>query len=203
MSAYGNAYPALQHMGIIVRNGSLTERGRRWLDDAAYREVCEEIVNEIYPNELINDIPEPLHNREAVKNWFHESTGATTNPVLQMTATYLLLRKAEVDDQYSKDTLKIAAKSSRNNSRSADSAAAKTEPRKKAAVDERVKRKYTRRNQDSQALDSVKPAAKAIDKDQGIVEENNITPSIINNPETNIDMANSRPQVNINTCLYQ
>jgi hypothetical protein len=86
-----NVLPALRQFELIDKKGNLTERGRKWLNDIEYKDVCTDIIENVYPVELLTLVDNPSQNRQAIKKWFLEKTQSPMNSVLQMTATYLLL----------------------------------------------------------------------------------------------------------------
>ena len=103
-SAKANIMPPLIAFGIIDENGKPKERAISWRDDEKYSEICNEIRNEIYPNELLEALPPPTPDREGVIRWFSNRTGAGEVAVKKMSTTYLLI--CEADSTKSKDVIK-------------------------------------------------------------------------------------------------
>lgn len=93
-SAKANVIPALLAFGLIDENGKPKDRAVRWRDDEEYAKVCEEIRNEIYPQELLEALPLPASDRDSVERWFARRTGSGKNAVQKMATTYLLLCEA-------------------------------------------------------------------------------------------------------------
>lgn len=90
-SARANILPALKTTELIDSEGKATERARRWRDDAQYTKVCKEILETLYPRELLDGIPEPKSNREETERWFANHTGAGQAAAGKMTQFYTLL----------------------------------------------------------------------------------------------------------------
>jgi hypothetical protein len=98
-SARANIMPALVTFKIIDADGKPQDRAVRWRDDGQYPQVCEEIRKEIYPQELLDALPGPLPDREAVERWFANKTGAGEVGVKMMALVYLLLSEADPSKQ--------------------------------------------------------------------------------------------------------
>ena len=90
-SATNNIMPYLRQIGIIDAEGKTGERAKLWRDDIDYPKVCDEIRQEIYPQELL-DIPYATdEDRESIKRWFARTTGTGESTVANITAFYFLL----------------------------------------------------------------------------------------------------------------
>jgi len=98
-SAKGNIIPSLVVMGIIDQEGKPTDRAVRWRDDVEYSEVCREIRNELYPQELLDSMPGPSIDRSAVERWFATKTGLGDTAVKRFAVVYELLAKATVPEK--------------------------------------------------------------------------------------------------------
>lgn len=94
-SVQANVLPAMNQFDLLDNHGKLTERGAKWILDDEYKEVCTDIIESIYPVDLMDTIPDPLNNREDVKDWFSRKSNSGMASVQQMTATYLLLFKGD------------------------------------------------------------------------------------------------------------
>lgn len=97
-SARGNIISHLVDMGIIDQDGKPLERANKWRDDQHYPEVCREILNEVYPKELLEALPGPSLDRADVKRWFAVNTGLGEVAVGRMAAFYELLITADPSD---------------------------------------------------------------------------------------------------------
>lgn len=70
MDAAKSLIPQLVRVGLINGEGKLTERAYRWRDDKQYKAVCEEILNDVYPQALRDLYHSPDSPREDVASWF-------------------------------------------------------------------------------------------------------------------------------------
>jgi len=160
-SVYSTVLPSLNQFELIDKDGKLSERGRKWIIDSEYKDACVDILESIYPIELLEDIKNPDKNRIAVENWFERKTGANRASVLQMTAAYLLLWNGNPDGATTKKTFRTPVKrrriivvSSEKKPESqklftpAEEAAASVEPAVTA------KRAYTKRQSKMTALEA-------------------------------------------------
>ena len=58
-SARANVLPFLEDLGIIGEDNKPTERTTLWRDDEHYAEVCRAILREVYPQDLLDAVPDP------------------------------------------------------------------------------------------------------------------------------------------------
>jgi len=94
-SARNNILPSLRKTKIIDKDGKPTDRAVKWRDDAQYSKVCEEIRQELYPNDLLDLAPDATADRDQVETWFANHTGAGTSMVSKMASFYLMLCQAD------------------------------------------------------------------------------------------------------------
>lgn len=94
-SARKNVINYLKPMGIIDDEGRPTALANKWRFDDKYAEVCEEIISSIYPQELMDAIPNPAEERQAVGNWFASKTGLGKGAAQRMAALYILLSESD------------------------------------------------------------------------------------------------------------
>lgn len=95
-SAKGNIIPALRDIGIIDAEGKTLDRARRWRIDDEYAKVCEEIRQEIYPQELRDALSGEGVVRADIQRWFGSNTTGGEEAVRQMAVFYELLNDADV-----------------------------------------------------------------------------------------------------------
>jgi len=107
-SAQTNIIPHLVLMGIIDQDGKPLERANRWRDDQHYPEVCREIVNEVYPQELLEALPGPSLDRAAAERWFAINTGLGEVATRKMAAFYELLVAADPSGPQVTSTKKVS-----------------------------------------------------------------------------------------------
>jgi predicted transcriptional regulator len=90
-----NVLPFLKSMGLIDDEGKTTPLVNKWRFDETYAEVCEEIRKKIYPQELLDALPNPEKDREATKNWFAAKTKSGALAASRMANLYILLSEAD------------------------------------------------------------------------------------------------------------
>ncbi len=96
ISARDNVYHYLKLMKIVDKNGKPMPRATKWRDDHQYQKVCEIIVKEIYPQELIDAVPDPEKDKETATRWFANHTGAGNVAIQKMVACYTVLCNGDV-----------------------------------------------------------------------------------------------------------
>lgn len=94
-SARANVLPYLSQLGIIDDEGKTLDRARQWRDDTQYPDVCSEMRKEVYPQELLDAVPNPSENRNAAIRWFGNQTGAGQNALKKMVKVYILLTEGD------------------------------------------------------------------------------------------------------------
>ena len=97
-SARGNILPYLQQLGIIDDEGKTLERARQWRDDAQYASVCKQMREDVYPDDLLDAVPDPDADRDAAGRWFANNTGAGVVAVRRMTSLYTVLVKGDPEN---------------------------------------------------------------------------------------------------------
>jgi len=98
-SAAANIMPYLKQIGIVDQEGKTGERAKLWRDDHAYTDVCDAIIKDTYPQELL-DIPlESDDDKEGVKRWFSRDTGAGEKAVNRVAAFYFLLCEKDLSKE--------------------------------------------------------------------------------------------------------
>ncbi len=98
-SARANVLPFLKQLGIIDEEGKTGERANRWRDDEHYPEVCKAMLNEIYPKELLDAVPNPVTDRARAERWFARETGTGAAAARRMAALYVVLAEADPSKQ--------------------------------------------------------------------------------------------------------
>jgi hypothetical protein len=98
-SANANVLPFLKTLGIIDDKGKTTERAKLWRDDHHYTEVCNAILKDVYPSELLDAVPNPTDNREAAERWFGRQSGAGEAAIGRMPALYSVLVEGDASKQ--------------------------------------------------------------------------------------------------------
>ena len=118
-SAQTNVVSAIQRFGLIDDSGALTARGNNWRVDSTYGKACQEILDDVYPDDLAtltdeNGTPDPL----PVKTWFDHQGFGNSN-AQQMAATYIMIASKSIpelvrDGKTTRVTKKAAVKASPN-----------------------------------------------------------------------------------------
>ena len=90
-SAVGNVIAPLRRMGLLNDDGSLTERGNRWRVDATYADACQEILDELYPDDLQAFVSaDGVPDKSGASTWLqHAGLGASN--ARQMAATWAMV----------------------------------------------------------------------------------------------------------------
>lgn len=104
-SARVNVLPYLKTLGIIDEDGKTLPRAKQWRDDEHYSEVCNAILNEAYPKELLEAVPSPV-DRSQAERWFANHTGAGEVAVRRMASLYAVLVEADASKQSDQDKAK-------------------------------------------------------------------------------------------------
>jgi hypothetical protein len=88
----------MRRLGLFDEDGSLTNRGNKWRVDGTYSEACQEMLADIYPEELASltgDSGEPNYGQ--IKTWFgHQGFGESN--ASQMAATYVLIAAKKIPE---------------------------------------------------------------------------------------------------------
>ncbi len=98
-SARANVLPFLEDLGIIGEDNRPTERAALWRDDEHYAEVCKDILKEVYPQDLLDAVPDPNTNRAQADRWFAHRTRAGEAAVRRMAGLYAVLAEADASKQ--------------------------------------------------------------------------------------------------------
>lgn len=96
-SASANVIPALKTFGLIDDAGKPTERAYDWRDDTKYAEVCLEILDEVYPQELRDLFHASDASFDSVKSWFARTARVGDAAAGKFASTFLMLLKADLE----------------------------------------------------------------------------------------------------------
>ena len=91
----GNLIGPLRLLGLIDDEGSLTDRALAWREDGPYKQVCEDMLTDVYPDILRSAFPDPSVDPEGVTSWFRRNTGAGRSATLAMAALYTLISERD------------------------------------------------------------------------------------------------------------
>ena len=87
-----NVVAPLTQMMIIDENGATTERAYLWRDDERYGDVCRDIINEVYPEE-VKDLFEDETQINGFKQWIMRSNRVGESSAQKVASTYFMLLK--------------------------------------------------------------------------------------------------------------
>lgn len=95
-SARKTVISQLKIVGILGEDNKLTERGVKWRDDDQYAAVCNEILEEIYPQPLKDIAPNITSDRSAVVKWFKNNLVIGDTRAEALATFYWLLLEADL-----------------------------------------------------------------------------------------------------------
>ncbi|HEV2398150.1 MAG TPA: hypothetical protein VGS27_14485 [Candidatus Sulfotelmatobacter sp.] len=98
-SARGNILPYLKDLKIIDEEGRTGERARLWRDDGHYPEICKAIASEIYPEDLLQAVPDPTTDRASAERWFANHTGLGEVAARRMASLYTIIMEADASKE--------------------------------------------------------------------------------------------------------
>jgi len=107
-SARANILPYLKDIGLINKENKTQELAKAWRDDDQYANVCKQIREKIYPEDLRTAAPDSTKDRSTIERWFARHTGAGTSAIRRMTQFYVILLEADVKKK--KETREIKSK---------------------------------------------------------------------------------------------
>lgn len=88
--------PVFKLLGIINQDGTTGDRATAWRDDEQYPQVCEAIVKELYPDELLDAFPEPSEDdRHSIEQWFARKARVGEQAAKRMAKFFLMLSEAD------------------------------------------------------------------------------------------------------------
>ena len=108
-SARNNTVRPMQRLGLIDEDGALTDRGNKWRVDSSYSEACQEILDEIYPDDLRNLVHNGSPDSATIRTWFaHQGFGRTN--AHQMAATFAMVASKSVPEKPGTESGKVSKK---------------------------------------------------------------------------------------------
>ena len=97
-SASDNIVYPMRKLGLFSEEGGLTERGNKWRIDSSYGDACQEILDEIYPDELAgftNSDGDP--DVSQIIKWMQQK-GHGQSSARQMAATYAMIAQKKLPE---------------------------------------------------------------------------------------------------------
>jgi hypothetical protein len=98
-SAKANVISKLKQIGFIDETGKPTDLVKQWRDDDQYASVCKQLIDKLYPSELVEAIDDPLNEMDKVTKWFKNKTGHGDAAANKMARFFSLLVEADVSKQ--------------------------------------------------------------------------------------------------------
>ncbi len=95
-SASANIIPPLRWFGLIDDTGKPTDLAYDWRDDSKYAEVCKQILEITYPQELRDLFHDTSASTKDVENWFARNAKVGQSAARAYAATYLMLLEADL-----------------------------------------------------------------------------------------------------------
>lgn len=129
-SANSNVINPLKRIGLIDEENKPTALANDWRIDEKYKTVCDTIIKNVYPVELLELFPGSDVNRGMARSWFM-SLGVGQGAADKMVAFFMLLKSGEIKDK------KVITAASNSTAKS-KSTTAKNEPRSKDAKTPKV-----------------------------------------------------------------
>lgn len=94
-SARSNVVAPLKVLGIINEDGKPSDLAYDWRDDKKYGEVCEKIIENVYPQELRDLFHDESATLEDLTSWFMRSAKVGEPAAKMYARTYLMLLEAD------------------------------------------------------------------------------------------------------------
>lgn len=91
-----NLLPPLKQIGLIDDEGRPTDRANEWRDDAKYHSVCQAILREVYPPELLSLFAGPEFDRDKIAQWFMTTAKLGDGTAKAAASMYILLNCEEI-----------------------------------------------------------------------------------------------------------
>jgi hypothetical protein len=113
-SAQTNIVRPMRQLGLIEEDGSLTPRGGKWRVDASYADACQEIIDQVYPDELaaLTD-GSGAPDKSKLTDWFSLTFGESN--ARQMAATYAMIAAKTIPEAPTSSASKPSSNDSRRN----------------------------------------------------------------------------------------
>ena len=93
-----NLLSPLKQMKIIDDEGKPLPRANDWRNDDKYSIVCQEILKDIYPSELLDLFPEKDVDASSVKNWFMDVCAIGASAAGKNATTFVMLKSGNIKD---------------------------------------------------------------------------------------------------------
>lgn len=98
-SSAATIFGPLKQIGLIDEKGKPTDRLWDWRLDDKYKDVCNQILIEVYPAELLDLFPDPQVDKKRVENYFVSVSKVGEVAARKYAAFFALLKSGEVKDE--------------------------------------------------------------------------------------------------------
>jgi hypothetical protein len=95
VSARGNIITPFKKLGILDEAGKPTDLAYDWRDDAKYGQVCQALLEKIYPQEIRDLYPSIESDQKAITSWFMNYCSCGEPAAKMYTTFYRLLLMAD------------------------------------------------------------------------------------------------------------
>lgn len=97
-SANSNVITPLKRIGLIDEENKPTALSNDWRIDDKYKTVCDKIIKNVYPTELLDLFPGSDVDRSMARSWFM-GLGVGQGAADKMVAFFILLKSGEIKDK--------------------------------------------------------------------------------------------------------
>lgn len=97
-SANSNVINPMRRIGLLDEDNKPTTLANDWRLDNKYKEVCDSIIKNVYPTELLDLFPDSNVDRASARNWFM-SQGVGQGAADKMVALFMLLKSGEIKEK--------------------------------------------------------------------------------------------------------
>jgi predicted transcriptional regulator len=94
-STAGNTFRNLTILGLIDKDGKTSDRANNWRSDDLYPQVCKEITEQVYPQDL-QDIAQASSDRNTLVSWFTRKTKIGEKAAHKNAAIFEVISKGEL-----------------------------------------------------------------------------------------------------------
>lgn len=94
-SATSNVLTPMKSLGLLDEEGQPTELAKAWRLDDSYEEACNDMLERVYPDELLDLLPEKEIDKTIAQNWFMKS-GVGKTAAEKMYRLFSLLKESDL-----------------------------------------------------------------------------------------------------------
>ncbi len=97
-SARANVIPSLRMIGLVDENDNTNqEMAKKFRDDSQYPEFCKEVLQNNYPQGVLDAFPDSDSDKSNVKTWFMNHSGVGSSAASRIASFYTTLLEANPD----------------------------------------------------------------------------------------------------------